>query len=196
MSTIDSMLCELSEHAIVQNVCRKHEEARLNYTFCSRQGSTTVRDFAEFTEILGDYVQYVYSRCVIHGGYIAREDAASIGKEILESFGSRRNADVMTCYMDCKEGLNVGVLRCLDTLFEGLKQQAVERYTRDVFDRYIPPDDWDLRERLVVEFILRYDKLLPGIDKTRPARYAHDIETLIRAVLRATKEMASVYRRI
>lgn len=195
MSTIDSMLSELNEFALVQNVSKKHEEARLRYPSYSRLDSNTVRDYAEFTELLGDYVQYVYSQCVIHGGYISREDAASIGKEILESFGRHRNADVKTFYMDCKDGLNGGVLRCLDTLCEGLKQQAVERYIRDVFDRYIPPDDWDLKVRLVVEFILRYDKLLPGIDKTRPERYAHDIETLIRAVLRITKDMARDYRR-
>ena len=190
MSAIDAMLDELSEHAIVQNISLKHDEARLQYHL----DKNTVTDFAEFTEVIGDYVAHVYSRCLINGGYISHTDAAGIAKEILNS--ARRGADVMTFYMDCKDGINGGVLRCLDVLCEGIKEQAIERYSRDVFDRYLPPDDKELRERMVVEFVLRYEKLLPGIDRTRPAWYARELETLIRAVLRATKEMASVYRRI
>jgi hypothetical protein len=132
---------------------------------------------------------------MIHGGWISTADAAGIGKEILNNSGGRRGADATTYFKDSQEGINGGLRQCLDTLCEGMKQQAVERYTWDVFDRFLPPDNKDLSERMVVEFIQRYDHLLPGIDRTRPHWYANNLETLIRAVLQATREMARVYRR-
>jgi len=192
MSAIDSLIAELSEQAILNNASRKYDDARIQYTL----PSITVRDFDEFTEIVGNYVQHTYSACMSHGGWISTADAAGIGKEILNNSGGRRGADVMTYYMDSKEGINGGLLQCLNTLCEGLKRQAVERYTRDVFDRYLPQDNKDLLEHMVVEFIQRYDKLLPGIDRTRPHWYARNLETLIRAMLHATEDMASIYRRL
>lgn len=192
MSAIDALIEELNEHVIVYNVTGKHDDARLQYHLYRN----TVQDYSEFTEMVGAYVQHVYSACVIHGGWISSVDAASIGKELLEQRSSGRYRDSNSVYKDCKDGLNGGVRGCLDILCEALKRQAVDRYVRDVFDRYLPKDDPDLRLRMVEEFIELYSPMLPGIDRDRPWSYVRDIESLIQAVVSATEQMATVYRRL
>ncbi len=192
MSAIDVLIEELNEHAILHNVAGRHDDARLQYQL----SKNTVRDFAEFSEIVGSYVQHAYSACVIHGGWISSMDAASIGKDLLDRHQGGRRGDAQSIYRDCKDGLNGGMRVCLDLLCEELKRQAVDRYIRDVFDRHLPKDDPDLRLRMVEEFIERHSDVLPGIDRDRPWLYVKDIETLIRAVVGAAEQMASVYRRI
>lgn len=192
MSAIDALLEELNPHTIVDNVSRKHENARSQYHL----SRNTVRDTAEFTEVIGDYVQHVYRTCFIHGGWISRVDASGIAKELLDGPFTQREVDRKSVLKDCLDGLNGGVRRCLDILCEGLKRQAVERYIRDVFDRYLPEEDPDLRLRMVEEFIRRFGPLLPGIDCDRPWLYVKDIERLIKAVVQAAEHIASAFRSI
>jgi len=84
----------------------------------------------------------------------------------------------------------------LDALCESIKEEAVEFYTRDAFDRHMPPDDWNARKEMVRQFIQYCGVALPGIDPTDPGRYARDIETLIRSFLRGLRQMSSVFRKL
>ena len=192
MSAIDALVEELNEYAIRDNVTQKLDNASLQY----KPSQSKVRDFAEFTIMLAQYIQYIYSSCFTHGGWRSNVDAAGIAKELLSGSLTPRDVDTISIYQDCRDGLNGGVGRCMDILCEGLKRQAVERYVRDVFDRHLPHDDPDLRLRMVEQFMDRYKPVLAAIDRDRPWRYAKDIEHLIRAVVSATEQMASVYRRL
>ena len=192
MPSIEALLSDLDERTIAQRVGIAHDEARMNY----RPRSNTVRRYDEFTDLIGDYVQYHYSRCISHGGHLSRAESAGRGKEMINQELRRQGGDVVSCFRDCHDGVNGGVRHCLDVLCESMKADAVEYYTRHTFDLHLPPDNWGLRVRMVGQFIQRCGVALPGIDPSTPERYARDLEELIRAFLRGLRQMSSVFRRL
>ncbi|MCC6694867.1 MAG: hypothetical protein IT365_04460 [Candidatus Hydrogenedentes bacterium] len=192
MSRLNSMLKELDEVTLAQRIARPFDQTRLAY----RPSSNSVRDYPDFTDILADYVQYVYRECVTPGSSPSRATAAGQGKSMLNQELRRQGGDAVSAYRDCLDSLNGGLRHILDVLCDAMKAEALEHQMRDVLDRYLPPDDWELRVRTVREFIDSYSPTLPGIDRNHPERYAKDVELLIRSLLQASRQMASVFRRI
>ena len=192
MDAMTALLADLNESKIAQRVGNAHDEARMAY----HPRSNTVRDFREFTGLIGNFVQHQYSRCVSQGGRLSGAEAAGRGKELIDQELRRQGGGVVSCFRDCCDGVNGGVRRCLDILCEGMKAEAIEYYTRDVFDRYMPPDNWPLRVRMVSQFIRRCPIELYNIDPSTPDRYARDLEELIRAFVRGLRQVSSVFRRL
>ena len=189
MSDVDRLVDELSEAAILR-ISRRFDDAHMRYF----APSINIGTFQEFTDALANYIQYIYSSCIsTGGGSISEIDAAGIAKEIL--INPRRGENMATVYSDCVKGRNGGLHRCLYTLCETLKHQAIERYTRDVFDRWLPPNRIDLKIRMVQEFIDKYRIVCTEIDSANPAYYASNIEELIQGVLHNLEQMANTHRR-
>jgi hypothetical protein len=187
-----ALLSDLDEGTIAQRVGNAHDEARMSY----HPNSNTVGSFEEFSDLNGDYLQHHHSRCISLGGRLSRRDAAGRAKEILNHELRRQGGDAVSCFRDCCDGVNGGVRHCLDVLCEKMKADAVEYYTRDVFDRHIPPDNWNKRVAIVDGFIQHCGVALPGIDRSEPSRYYRDIETLIRAFVGGMRQTSSVFRRL
>lgn len=192
MSRLNLMLKELDEVTLAQRIARPFDQTRLAY----RPLSNVVRDHAEFSDILADYVQYVYRECVTPGSSPSRATAAGQAKAFLNQELRRQGGDAVSAYRDCLDSLNGGLRHVLDVLCEAMKAEALEHHMREIFDRYLPPDDWELRVRTVRSFIDFYASALPGIDRQHPERYAKDVELLVRSLLQASRQMASVFRRI
>ncbi len=190
--SIQALLSELSERTIAQRVTNSHDQARLDY----HPRSNIVKSWQEFEDIIADYMQYLYARCVTGGGRIGRSQAAGRAKEIINETYHRQGGDSTSAFRDCQEGVNSGLRGVLDILCDSEKEQAVRYYSRAVFDRYLPPDDWERRKVYVSEFIRHCGVALPGIDPSDPSRYARDIETLITALIRSLRQTSTIFRKL
>jgi len=193
MTTLTSLLEALDERNLARAIAIPHDESRLAYGL----RSNTVADFDEFTRVIADYVQHHFSRCVSRGGSLSRADAAGRAKEILESAYRRRNGDLVTAYNDAHDGTNGGLRGVLDAIAEAMKEEAVERYIRDVFDRCVAPNSWDDKVAIIQDFIARYHtSLASSVRRDQPERYAQNYRELIRAYVDALHRTSSLFRRL
>ena len=193
MGSIESLLAALDELAIARNVGLPHDEARMNYS----PGRNTVESYDEFTDVIADYYNYHFSRCVAHGGYLSRTEAAGKAKEMLEQQYGRQGGDIITAYNDAHDGTNGGLRVILDKMAEQLKEKSVERYVRDAFDTYVKPNLWEPKLEIMRQFFARCGHLLSSsIEVDKPERYANDYKELIRVYVEALKKTSSVFRRI
>lgn len=194
MAEIDELLAALDEREMARAVALRHDEARMAYPL----RRNTVDNFDEFTDAIGDYYNYHFTRCVSGGGALSRAEAAGRAKEILdqEYRHPRRGGDIVMAFNDASDGTNGGLRVILDTIAEALKAEAVERYVRDQFDRYVAPNDWEQKVEIIRQFIDRHGaSLASSIRADQPERYAQNYQELIRRYVEALRQSSSVFRR-
>ena len=159
--------------------------------------SNTVADFDRFTDIISDYYNYQFTRCVSRGGALPRSEAAGRAKEILEQAYRRRNGDIVTAFNDARDGTNGGLRVILDSISEGLKTESVERYIREMFDRHVSPNAWADKVEIIRQFIAHCGaNLASSIDASQPERYAQNYRELIRSYVQSLQGTSSIFRRL
>ena len=178
MSVLENILRELDELYIVEHVTKKHNEARMKYTM----NKNTVSDDTEFDDVISDYFNHHYTKCV-SGGTLSRADAAGMAKEIISQEYRKKGQDMLKAYADGKDGTNHGMRAILDIIMERLSDEAIERHVRDVIDRYVAPTSFDEQVSIVKEIIIRMRISSRYVDVNRPERYARNYEELIRALV-------------
>ncbi len=194
MAVIDNLLGALDERQIARQVALQHDEARMNYPL----RSNTASDFDEFSDILADYYNHHFRRCVSGGGSLSQPEAASRAKEILErEYRRRNNGDIVAAFNDAHDGTNGGMRVILDTLAEGLKAESVERYIRELFDRHVAPNAWEDKVDIIRQFISCCGaNLASSIRADQPERYAQNYQELIRSYVESLKNTSSIFRRL
>jgi len=193
MAHVGTILSALDERTIAQEVAIPHDEARMQYPL----RSNTVRDFDEFTNLIGDYYNYHFTKCVSSGGSLSKVEASGRAKEILEGEYRRRGGNITTAFNDAHEGTNGGMRAILDLLSERLKAESVQRYVRDVFDREVAPNSWEDKVEIIRQFISQCGmQLSSSVRANQPERYAHDFEALIRSYVQALQQTSAMFRRL
>jgi len=193
MATINILLSALDETEIARCVAVPHDEARIQY----RVSSNTVADFGQFSDIITDYCNYHCTSCVSRGGALAHSDAYGKAKELLESEYRKKRGDIVSAFNDAHDGTNGGIRVVLDTIAEGLKTEAVERYITDVFDRHVAPNEWPAKVDIIRQFINCCGPYLSSsIVAGQPERYAHNYSELIKAYVEGLRQNSSMFRRL
>jgi hypothetical protein len=193
MPAIMDILEELDERTIAREVGIPHDEARMRFPL---QTNTAV-SFPEFEDVIAQYFDYHHGHCVACGGRLSRAEAAGRAKEILEKEYRRRHGDLVTAYNDAHDGTNGGMRAILDMIAEALKAESVERYTRDVFDRRVAPNDYEAKVAIIREFMERCGPYLSrAVQANRPERYAHNYQELVREYAAGLRQTSSMFRRL
>ena len=191
--SINTLLSELDERTIAQKIGIPLDEARMRY----RINSNTTSNFGEFTWIIGDCLNEIFTSCISRGGTLPVSEAAGRAKEILEQEYRRRGGDLVTAFNDAHDGTNGGLRVVLDTIAEGLKAESVERYIRDAFDRHVAPNSWEQKVEIIRQFIAHCGAFLSSDIRThQPERYARDYQDLIRSYISALQRTSSIFRRL
>jgi hypothetical protein len=190
--SLTNLLAEIEERHLAQRIGIRHDEQRMRYPF----SSNTVRNFDEFSRIIGEYYNYHVSHCVTRGGRMTRSKAESRAKALVESEYRRRGGDIVMAYNDARDGTNGGLRAILDIIADGLKAESVEDYIRDVFDRYVAPNSWSQKVNIIQQF-MRYCGafLSSSIHTDQPERYAQNYQELISSYVDAIKTTSSIFRR-
>jgi len=193
MSYIEGLLDELDERTIAARIGIPHDEARMRYPL----HSNTVKNFEDFSRIIGDYFNYHFTSCVSCGGNLSASEAIGRAKEILEQEYRRREGDIVTAYNDSHDGTNGGLRTILDKIAEGLKAESVERHIRDAFDRYVAPNSWQIKVEIIRQFLARCGSFLSSsIRLDQPERYAQNYQVLIKSYASALQNTSSIFRRL
>jgi len=193
MAVIDSLLVALDERQIAQRIGLRHDEARMRYQL----RRNTVANFDEFSDIIADYYNHHFTKCVSGGGSLLRSEAAGRAKEALEKEYRRRDGDIVTAFNDAHDGTNGGLRVVLDLLAEAIKAEAVERYIREMFDRYVAPNAWEQKVDLIRQFVARCGEYLSSLIRAdQPERYAQNYQELIRSYVRGLQNTSAIFRRL
>lgn len=193
MASIENLLAELEERTMAQRIGIQHDEARMQYQL----RSNTVGSFEEFIRIISDYYNHHFTTCVSYGGSLPLSEASGRAKELLEREYRRRNGDIVMAYNDAHDGTNGGLRVVLDMIAEAVKAESIERYIRDVFDRYVTPNSWEQKVEIIREFIAQCGVYLSSsIRADQPERYASNYQELIRAYVSALQGTSSIFRRL
>lgn len=193
MAAIDNLLSALDERHMAQRVGLAHDEARMRYPL----QSNTVDTFDRFSDIVADYYNYHFTLCVSGGGALGRAEAAGRAKELLEKEYRRQNGDIITAFNDANDGTNGGLRVVLDKIAEALKAESVERYIREMFDRHVTPNSWELKVEIIRQFIRQCGaNLASSIRADQPERYAQNYQELIRSYVDSLQRTSSIFRRL
>jgi len=188
-----NLLAELEERHIAHRIGIPHDEQRMRYHL----SSNTIRDFDEFSRIIGDYYNHHVSNCVALGGRMPRSKAESRAKALVEKEYRRRGGDIVMAYNDAHDGTNGGLRAILDIIAEGLKAESVEDHIRDVFDRYVAPNSWSQKVSIIRQFIQHCGIFLSSsIRSDQPERYAQNYQELIRSYVEALRNTSGIFRRL
>lgn len=193
MSVIRELLDTLDERTVAQNVAIPRDQARMAYAL----PANTIRSFEEFEAALADYYAYHFERCVARGGRLSRTEALGRAKEVLEREYRRRKGDIVSAYNDARDGTNGGLRHVLDVVSEAIKADGVERYVRDVFDRFVAPNDFEGKVRIIREFVAECGTFLSrAIQAERPERYAANYQELVRSYVEGLQQTSTAFRRL
>ena len=193
MGSLDSLMAEIDELAIARNVGIPHDEVRMKYS----PGKNTVESFKEFSDLIADYCNYHVSRCILHGGSLSRTEAAGKAKEILEQQYRRQGGNIMSAYTVARDGIEGGLRTIIDRISEQLKEESVERYIRDAFDKFVDPASFAQKVNIIRQLFARFGHhLSSSIRLDQPERYAANFEELIRAYVESLRKTSSVFRRL
>lgn len=191
MNAITNLMTALDERTIARTVAMIHDQARLDF----RLSRNTVNSFDEFTEGIGGYFNYHFSRCMAGGGRLSDTEARGRAKELLEREYRRRNGDIVMAYNDAHDGTNGGMRAVLDLIADGLKEEAIGRYVREVFDREVTPNSWDDKVMIIRQFIERFgSELATSIRRDQPERYAQNYRMLIESYVEGLRRTSSMFR--
>jgi len=191
MNAISNIMTALDERNLARSVGTAHDEVRLRYPL----QRNTVDSFEEFTAVAGDYYNYHFSRCISNGGRLPAAEARSRAKELLEREYRRRNGDIVTAFNDAHDGTNGGLRLILDQLADGLKEESVGHYVREVFDRFVAPNSWEDKVSIIRQFIERCAvELSSSIRLDQPERYAQNYRELIQAYVQGLRQTSSMFR--
>lgn len=192
MAAIDHLMSALDERQIAQRVALPHDNARMRYPL----QSNTVSDFDEFSNGIGAYYNFHF-QAITNGGSLSRSEAAGRAKEILEQQLRRQHGDIVSAFNDAHDGTNGGMRAILDMIAEGLKIEYIERYIREVFDRIVAPNAWEMKVEIIRQFIQRCGSYLnSAIDTGCPERYAQNYQVLIRSYVDSMRHTSSMFRRL
>ena len=193
MASISSLLSALDERTIAARIGIPHDEARMRYPL----RSNTVGSFHEFSDIIGEYLNFHSAACISRGGSLSRAEATGRATEILEREYRRQQGDIVTAFNDAHDGINGGMRVVLDKVADGLKAESVERYVREMFDRHVAPNAWEEKVAIIQQFIAQCGAYLSSsIHSHQPERYAHDYRDLIRSYVDGLKRASSIFRRL
>jgi len=191
MEPINDMLAELDERNLARKIGIPHDEARMSYSL----GSNTCFSFREFEIIIGNYMNCHISSCVSFGGKLATHEATGRAKEILEKEYRKKGGTIVTAFNDAHDGTDGGMRKILDVLAEALKAESLERYIRDVFDRYVAPNSWGQKVEIMRQFFAQCGVDLGNtIHTDHPERYAQNYQDVIRTYTEVLKSTSSVLR--
>lgn len=179
MSKLQNIINELDELFIVNNVTGIHDDIRNQYP----RRRLKVYSDEEFDDMIADYYNFHFTRCVSFGGQLTKSEAAGRAKEIIANALSEEGMNIIHAYYNGKNGLHGGMNKILDIISETLKMEARERHVRSVLDKYIPQSNWEEKVSIMKEIL----QTIPGqanyIEKNQPERYAHDYERFVRSVI-------------
>ncbi len=191
MSVLHKILTELDEIYLVNHIKKDHDEARMQYHL----KSNTVLDDTQFDDMIADYFNYHFTRCVTGGGKLSRAEAASRAKKIILKEYHKRGKDKLHAYADGKNGTNEGMRGILDIILYSLRDEAVDNHIQDVLDRYVRPSSFNEQVEIINELI-NIDIFSQHLDKNHPERYARNYEELIRGLANAIKAQSIQIRRL
>ena len=193
MGSLENLLSAMDELVIARNVGMPHDEARMNYSL----DKNTVKSFDEFSDVIADYCNYHVSRCVLHGGFLSRTEAAGKAKEILEQQYRRQGGNIMSAYTAARDGIEGGLRTIIDRISEQLKEESVEHYIRDAFDKFVDPASFKQKVDIIRQLFARFGHhLSSSIRLDQPERYASNFEELIRAYVESLRKTSSIFRRL
>ncbi len=192
MGNINTLLEALDERTIARDIGLAHDEARMRYPL----RSNTVANFNEFSEIIADYYNRHFRECVSGGGGLSSAEAGGRAKEIIERQYRRRGGDIVSAFNNAHDGTEGGLRAVLDIIADGLKEESVERYIRDMFDRHVAPNSWDQKVDIIRQFMRHCgSQLSSSVRMSQPEAYAQNFEELIRSYVSALRQTSSVFRR-
>jgi hypothetical protein len=193
MSTFKSLREALDERVLSERITIPHDEARLKY----RLTSNTVRDASEFERIIGDYYAYHHGQCVSHGGKLPEFQAVQAAKRIIENVYRRRNQTILNAISDGTTGNNGGMRQMLDFLNDALKNESLESYIEETFDRHVQVDSWTQKVAVIREVQVEFGHLLPERIRARAAEeLAANYKDLLRGIIDGLRETAAAFRRV
>jgi len=192
MGVLQQILNKLDESFVIEHVTGQHDDARIQFHL---NGNTVPSDRA-FDDLIAEYYNHHYTKCVSGGGELSRAEAAGKAKNILEHDYRNRGMDKLNAYQDGKTGSNGGMRKILDIIMEGLKSEALEFHIRDVLDTFVAPSSFEEQTSIIRELIQRTGLSSTQIDTQHPERYARNYEELIRALARGLQSQYASFRRL
>ncbi len=135
------------------------------------------RDYNDCCELGTKYLQYHFSKWTNCPTLLPTDMAFAQVREILDKL----QGGFVGAVKNAIRGREKGLVGFIDVIADSLRDEAVEKYIMYVVTTHIPPMDYDLKVRLMKEYLKKYaSHILPNEQLMSPYELAANIESLIK----------------
>jgi hypothetical protein len=189
MNELQRILKTLREDAIRQDVGGRHDKARDSFPNNLRQVGT----FAEFEDAIGEYYAFHFSACIAPGAAMVRHEATERAKEILADDYRERGENLNQAFSDAQKR---GLRRIYDILADRLRREGENRFKKSVFDKMVPPDNYEMKVELIRQMFAAAPELFGDFDKHQPEKYHPEYSRLVSRLIDNLDRLARESRRV
>jgi hypothetical protein len=195
MNVAQELVAAVGEQNIARQVLRPFDDAVMQYR---PPGPSNVTTFEEYEDHIGAFYNYLFSRCIAHGGTLPPDVASVRAKEIIEQESRRHGGDIVSAFNDARDGTNNNsILAQRGMIAENLKREAASNFVRAVFDHFVKPCSYQDKVQVISAVMAVYGPFLgDDIDTQDPGRYAHDYQRIVHSLAEALQRTGSVLRRL
>jgi hypothetical protein len=187
--TLQSILSEINQDAILQHVARPIDAARATFT----PGVATTNTFDEFNEIVIAF----YIHLQRHSYRLIEpvdQNAASLKARALIEKAFFRKGGWDAAQTEAETGVNGGMRFVLDVMTEHIKHVNREEYQDSAIDAALKPLGYESRIKLTQAILNRLSHNLPKKIITQPEKYEKELKDILKTYVQSQDKLKSKLR--
>jgi hypothetical protein len=187
--TLQSILTEINQEAILRHVARPIDTARATFS----PGKATTNSVDEFNEIVTAFYVHLqrHSYKLIEPADL--KFASSEASALLEkAFFKKGGWDV--ALTEAETGVNGGIRFVLDVMTEHFKFVRQEEYLNQALITALKPLNWEKRVSLTQAILKRLEHNLPQQVVSQPEKYAKELKDILKTYVQSQDRLKTMLR--
>jgi hypothetical protein len=187
--TLQSILTEINQEALLRHVARPIDAARATFL----PGAATTNSFDEFNEIVTAFYVHLQRHTYRLIEPVDLNVASSEARTLLEkAFFKKGGWD--SALTEAETGVNGGIRFVLDVMTEHFKHNHQEEYLEQAIETALKPLDWEKRVSLARAILKRLEHNLPQQVVSQPEKYAKELKDILKTYVQSQDRLKSMLR--
>jgi hypothetical protein len=187
--TLQSILTEINQEAILRHVSRPIDTARATFS----PGMATTNSVDEFNEIVTSFYIHLQRHTYRIVEPVDLNSSSTEASEILENaFSQKGGWDA--ALTEAETGVNGGIRFVLDVVTEHFKHIQKEKYLNQALKTALRPLDWEEQVSLTQAILKRMEHNLPQQVVLQPEKYAKELKDILKTYVQSQDKLKSMLR--
>jgi hypothetical protein len=187
--TLQSILTEISQEAILRHVARPIDAARATFS----PGTATTNSVDEFNEIVTAFYVHLQRHTYRLIEPVNLNAASSKALALIEKTFFKKGG-WEAALTEAETGVNGGIRFVLDVMTEHFKHIHQEEYLEQALKTALKPLDWDKKVSLTQAILKRLEHNLPQKVVSQPEKYTKELKNILKTYVQSQDKLKSMLR--